>query len=257
MEDELAKRRMAKALNDKMEKDYNEALENQRRGDVHRSIPKKEGFNWIDNDLERKKAERSLEKSKGEVNKYFDEVRGEQNEHLQKRRDKLGDFHKKQLENDPKLSEDFDQSGREEFLMDWKVKAGEEQKDREIESGKIKERFNKELERQKEYSRKRREKEIADREAGRDFWDTNEGEHFSKEWTKGTKERAIKNEIPKIQAENAKLTGAKDLLILGALESARPAVAGEGSDTLPPEEQKKKDEFNKKARFAQAAKGKK
>jgi len=51
--------------------------------------------------------------------------------------------------------------------------------------------------------------------------------------------------------------GMKDILAVGLAESIRPSVAGEGSDTLPKDEQKKKDEFNRKARMAQAISNKK
>lgn len=39
-------------------------------------------------------------------------------------------------------------------------------------------------------------------------------------------------------------------------EVIKPSVAGEGSDELPKEEQKKKDEFNRKVKMAQAIKSK-
>ena len=57
-----------------------------------------------------------------------------------------------------------------------------------------------------------------------------------------------KSDTLEIKAGNEKLTNARDLLAVAAIESVRPSVAGEGSDTLPPDEQKKKDEANKRAR---------
>lgn len=57
-----------------------------------------------------------------------------------------------------------------------------------------------------------------------------------------------KSDSLRLKAGNEKLTNARDLLAVGLVESLRPSVAGEGSDTLPADEQKKKDETNKRAK---------
>jgi hypothetical protein len=80
----------------------------------------------------------------------------------------------------------------------------------------------------------------------------------SKAWEsyESSKGDTLKENAKYIEAvETSKVRTARDLSLIALAESLKPAIAGEGSDSLPKDTQEKKDAYNKK--IAKALKGRK